>query len=302
MSLLSQAKQGVIESPKINLVFGPNKVGKTSLVTAFPRHIIIDIECGSNEIKSANRLQGFDTLAKVEAVVDELLNTPHDYKTVGLDSVEALESLIFDFVCSESGVKSIEEAGGGYGKGYTRSREIMRGLMGKFRALCDKRGVEVFLIGHSQTKEHNDPITNIAYTKYLLRTNDKMAAIVKDLADNIVFLSRKMMSAKKDSKEIAVSDNKVYAHTRWNLAYDAGCRQSFPAEFEIDKDDPYGSWTRAKELGRPITLEDLKAETAEMIKALDKETREKAQSTLMKASTVEEVAAIKARVQTLVTT
>lgn len=302
MSHLSQATKGVISTPKINLVFGPNKVGKTSLVASFPQHIIIDIESGSNEIKSANRLQGFDTLAKVESAVDELLNTPHDYKTVGLDSVEALESLIFDFVCVESGVKSIEEAGGGYGRGYTRSREIMRGLMSKFRALCDKRGVEVFLVAHSMTKEHNDPITNIAYTKYLLRTNDKMSAIVKDLADNIIFLSRKMMSAKKDSKEIAVSDNKVYAHTRWNLAYEAGCRQNFPAEFEIDKNNPYASWIAARDLTREVSLDELKAETFELLKGLDAETRPKAEQTLKKATTIEEVAAIKQRALTLVTT
>lgn len=298
MSLLSKVTKGVIESPKITLLYGPNKVGKTTFVTQFPRHILLDLEKGSNAVVSANRVQGFETLKDVTDTLNELLTVPHENKVVAIDSVEALESLIFDSVCAESGVKSIEEAGGGYGKGFTRSREIMRGIMSTLRRLCDERGIEVFLVGHSQTKDHNDPVTNIAYTKYMLRTNDKMASIIKDLADNIIFVSRRMMSAKKDSKEVAVSDNKTYAYTQWRLAFDAGNRINLPFEFELS----YENWLQAKESGRPVTLDDLKNEAAEMIKALDKETREKAMSSLKKATTLDEVAAIKARVQTLVTT
>ncbi len=298
MSLLSQAKKGVIPGPKINLIYGPNKVGKTTFVTSFPQHVLLDLEKGSNAVYSANRVQGFESLAHVQDTVNDLLNTPHDYKVLGVDSVEALEGLIFDHLCAESKVTSIEDVGGGFGKGFVKSREIMRQLMGQFRQLCDKRGVEVFLIGHSQTKDQNDPITNSTYTKYLLRTNDKMASIIKDLADNIIFVSRRMLPAKKDAKEIVVSDNKTYAYTQWRVGFDAGNRINLPFEFELS----YDNWMLAKEAGRPVTLDELKAETFELLKGLDGETRPKAEQTLKKATTIEEVAAIKQRALTLVTT
>jgi hypothetical protein len=43
----------------------------------------------------------------------------HSYRAVVIDSLDWLERLIWDDVCARFGVKYLEKADGGYGKGYT---------------------------------------------------------------------------------------------------------------------------------------------------------------------------------------
>ena len=50
-----------------------------------------------------------------------LYGEDHDYRTVVVDSLDWLERMIWDDVCGEFGVKYLEKADGGYGKGFGAS-------------------------------------------------------------------------------------------------------------------------------------------------------------------------------------
>src|SRR5690242_4426848 len=130
MSLLKSVTTGKQIGPQIHVVAGDNGVGKTTFGAAFPKPLVIDLENGSNHIDVARiKKEDVATLAAFRGGLAELLNSKHDYQTVVIDSAEALEGLIFDAVCAEGKVDSIEKYDGGYGKGYQRSREIMRDIM-----------------------------------------------------------------------------------------------------------------------------------------------------------------------------
>ena len=55
----------------------------------------------------------------VMKALDALVNESHDYKTVVIDSLDWLETLIWKQVCSDNKVPSIEKIG--YGRGYNEA-------------------------------------------------------------------------------------------------------------------------------------------------------------------------------------
>ena len=232
MSLLSKAVHGVVIKPQIYLIYGPNGGGKSTLASAFEAPFMIDLEDGSGFISGLTRvtpdvIQGYK---QVEELILEL-NKPHKFKTLIIDSLESLETLIQKQVCDSHKVTSIESIP--YGKGLVMAREMCEELMKKLQALRDQQLMNIIIIAHSQTKTFTDPNQNVAYDRYGLRANEKLANVVKDLSDSIYFLTYKVDTVSQVGKDKvkAFSSNERVIHTRWSSAFDAKSR--FPVESEI---------------------------------------------------------------------
>jgi hypothetical protein len=71
------------------------------------------------------------------------------------------EPLVWKAVCDEAKVESIEQAFGGYGKGYVRALGLWRTLLKKLSILNHK--MHVLMIGHAQIKSFQDPDLASAY-------------------------------------------------------------------------------------------------------------------------------------------
>lgn len=236
MSLLAGVTNGKQIGAQIHTVAGNNGVGKTTFAAAFPSSLILDLENGSNHLDVARvPASKMKDLAAFRAVLKELRETNHNFKTVGIDSVEALEGMINDAVCIEGKVTSIEDYGGGYGKGFTRSREIMREIMGDLRELQSK-GITSILIAHTQVKTHSDPATNQSYDRVIMRCNDKMAAIIRDLSDNVFYATYKVFTAKENGKTRAFGDGQRVIYTQWRPGFDAKNRLELPLELPLSYD------------------------------------------------------------------
>ncbi|GHT28688.1 hypothetical protein FACS18942_09300 [Planctomycetales bacterium] len=69
--------------------------------------------------------------------LEALLNEPHEYQTVVIDSVDWLERLIWDYACQQYRVENIEKIDGGYGKGYTIVLTYWRKFIDALRQLRD---------------------------------------------------------------------------------------------------------------------------------------------------------------------
>ncbi|MCA6566603.1 MAG: ATP-binding protein, partial [Pseudanabaena sp. M151S2SP2A07QC] len=234
MSILDQATSGVLIRPQVYTVYGPNGVGKTTLACSFEEPIILDLEDGSGFVGGVKRLGSglLPDFATVESTVTELLSAKHTYKTLVIDSLEALESLISKALCEANEVDSIEAIG--FGKGYVMAREKMEGLMLKLRGLRDAKKMNVIIVAHSTVKSFNDPKSNSTYDRYILRSNDKLASVVKDLSDSIFFINNKVLtqdSKQNPNKSKAFSTGERVIHTVWSHAYDAKSR--YPVKEEI---------------------------------------------------------------------
>lgn len=236
MSLLDHVSMGKIKGPQFNVICGVNGVGKTTWATSFPKSICVDLEDGSKHLDVARiGADKFPDLEKVRAFICELRDKKHDYKTLVIDSAEALEALICDFVCKEGNVKSVELYDGGYGKGIARTREIMREIILEFNQLKQK-GIEINLVAHTQVKTISDPTTNQSYDRVIMRTNDKMAAVIRDLADNVFFATYKVFTVQENKKTKAVGEGQRVMYTQWRPGFDAKNRLNLPHELALSYD------------------------------------------------------------------
>lgn len=236
MSFLENVTKGKTTGAQIHTIAGNNGVGKTSFAASFPRPLIIDLEKGSEHLDVARiPAAKVPDINALRAILKELKDTDHKYLTLAIDSVEALENLIFDIVCAEGKVDSIEKYEGGYGKGYTRSREIMRQIMDDLRSLQEK-GITVILIAHTQVKQHTDPATNQTYDRVIMRCNDKMGALIRDLSDNVFYASFKVFTAKDNGKIRAFGDGQRVMYTQWRPGFDAKNRLELPLELPLSYD------------------------------------------------------------------
>ena len=208
--LASISAEAVASAPRIVLL-GVEKIGKTSFACG---DRVVDgriTEYGLNKpvILSIRGEQGADaipvpkfpvaqTFADTIEALAALYTGEHDYRTVVVDSVSALEPLIWAETCQEAGVQSIEKVGGGYGKGYTEALSKWRRLLDGLDALRAKRNMASIVIGHTKVKAINNPDTD-SYDAYQLDINDKAANLLFRWADLILFANTKVVVKKENT-------------------------------------------------------------------------------------------------------
>jgi hypothetical protein len=90
-----------------------------------------------------------DVLDAIEALATE----KHEFKTLVIDSITQLATLIeSEIVASDPKAKSINQAGGGYGAGYSTAAEKHRQIREWAGSLAYERGMNVIFIGHADTE------------------------------------------------------------------------------------------------------------------------------------------------------
>jgi len=118
-----------------------------------------------------------------------------EYERKGIDW---LERLIWDAVCKEYGVKSIEKADGGYGKGYIHALTYWREVLNGLDALRLERGMAVILIAHSKVERFEDPLSQ-SYDRYSPRLHKHANAMVCEWADAVLFARHKYRTQTEDA-------------------------------------------------------------------------------------------------------
>ena len=197
MSLLSQVQRGKEHLPPRLMVYGHEGVGKSTLGNSAPSAIFIDAEAGLAQIDCA-RFPHAKTIDDVFAAVDELRKADHKFKTVVLDTADAIERLIHTSVCQRYGVKSIEKAGGGYGKGYVEAANDFERLLAALDALRLEKGMVIIFIAHAKVEKFFDPDAGADYDRYSPRLHKTACALLKEWSDAVLFATRKMIIQKRD--------------------------------------------------------------------------------------------------------
>lgn len=217
------------DQPPRLLIYGPEKMGKTTLASEFPAPVFLQTERGESgdlELDTFGHLTSFQELLDA---MGALATEEHGFSTVVLDSVSETERLIFAEVCRRNNWQSIEQAG--YGKGYVEADYAWRELIEALNFLRNERGMAVILIGHAVITRFDDPETQ-SYSRYDIDLHKRAEAILKREVDAIL-LVKKDVTIKTDQpggKGRARADG---GETRWiycegRPAFTAGNRYSMP--------------------------------------------------------------------------
>ena len=230
---LTKITRGKEPSPPRIVLYGTGKVGKSTFAAGAPNPIFFDIEGGIKNLDVSK--ERITTYAEFVEMLSALFEQDHKFETVVIDSADWLESLLFNEVCTLSGVKSIEEANGGWGKGYTAALNLWRELLEGLSQLVEQKGMGIIIICHDKVRPYNDPTTE-AYDRYTLKLHDgknsSAVDLVKEWADCILFAKEKtVVTSEGKGKKMG---RKLY--TTETPAFVAGNRYGLPEELPLSWD------------------------------------------------------------------
>lgn len=216
MSVLDQVSKPK-PRPLAVTIIGEAGLGKTSLGACFPKPIFIRAEDGLKSIKHSPMPDAFPVLKSVEDLWPQLwalAKEDHQYETVVIDTVSTLDALFTDWVVETDSnkPKTIKQALGGYGAGYSMVASQHRRLRKGCEYLLD-RGMNVVFLSHASTETVNPPDGN-PYTKYTMRMSDNSMQPYVDNVDLVGFLRLETFT-KGDGdvkKAISTGDRQLVCH------------------------------------------------------------------------------------------
>lgn len=256
---LSSIEKTKPEDPPRLLVFGPEKVGKSTLFaggfvngqyqSGAPKPIFIRTENGLKGL-SVDAFPVSESYTQVREALTALATEKHDFKTVVIDSADWLERLIHQHTiesCSMDvrGTKTMETAHGGYGKAYAVALSHWREVLMALDYLNKHHGMIVGVICHSTVVTVNDPFLPEPIDKWetkLHKPNKGTGArdLLSEWADVIGFAQRETFVSRKttaDGKQIARGSAPVGMSNKLHLiggpGVVAGNRYSLPPAIDL---------------------------------------------------------------------
>lgn len=195
-------------------ILGDAGLGKSSLAATFPSPIFIRAEDGLQAIPLESRPDAFPVLTSVNDLWEQLsslIKEEHQYKTLVIDSVTALERMFIEHIVESDPKKpkSINQAMGGYGAGLT-AVAALHGRVRKACGLLNNKGMHIVFIAHADTETIDLPDQD-RYTRYNLRLGKRSTAPYVDDVDLVGFI--KLQSFVKDDKKIISDGSRVLSVT-----------------------------------------------------------------------------------------
>jgi len=152
MALKKAKRKPVSVNPKILLLYGAPKVGKTTMLSQLNDCLVIDTESGSHMLEGY-----FHGVNSKEELLEFYRDAKdgHEYKIFALDTIDKLVEWTAKDVCKETGVDDIADLP--YGKGFGMVRERVMNNIKKLQSLCPK----TIIVGHRKTAAAVDNSTAI---------------------------------------------------------------------------------------------------------------------------------------------
>jgi hypothetical protein len=191
---IKQIVRGRVPAPRRTLVYGTPGIGKSTFASMADRPVFVSTEDGLSNI-DCERFPLCTRYRDVLEQLESLHGDEHGYRTIAIDSLDWLERLIWAEVCSEHGVKNIEEIG--YAKGYAFALTYWREVLAGLDALRHDRGMDVILVAHARIERFENPETD-PYDRYVPRLHKLASALVQEWCDEVLFASYRVLTRKVD--------------------------------------------------------------------------------------------------------
>lgn len=284
MTLASLVKTGPAAEPVRLILQGVEGIGKTTFASKAPGVLFLTPEDGGGDLDTTRLVveSWKDVLSRVRMLLDE----PHEYRVLALDTINALERLCQAHLVAEAHVATIEDVGGGYGKGYTRSTEAQAELVRMLDELREKRRMHILALAHTEIRTFADP-EGASYDRYQLRMHKSAVGLWTGWADAVLFANYDVqVKTEKGSGDAALlrkgkASTKAperVLYTERRAAFDAKNRYNLPPELPLSWDEFAGAM-RWDERDRAVlasappakapSVEDVRAAIGHALRELD---------------------------------
>jgi hypothetical protein len=200
------------KQPVMATIVAEGGMGKTTLASLWPSPIFIPIEDGSATLVGRNDVAMFPrpevvSSAWVVECMQKLLAGGHPFKTVVFDSITQLSTIIESEIieADPKKPKSINQALGGYGAGYSAMSDIherIRTLAGKLK----DAGMHVVFLAHAMSERVNLPDQS-EYMRYSLTMHKDSVSHYSDNVDLVAFI--KLKTFVTDEKRATTSGQRI---------------------------------------------------------------------------------------------
>lgn len=263
MSLAAITK-GPVRAPQRVVIYGTEGIGKSTWASHAPGVIWLPIEEGAN-VLDVQRFPRAQSWADVVDALDVLANEEHSYKTLVIDTLDALEPIVWARTVAtklngDKRVSSIEDYG--YAKGYIFALDFWGELLRRLDVLRTSRGLDVILVAHAALVTIKSPDTE-DWQRYDLKLHHKASACVREWADHVLFATNQLGLAKINQRTKVTSLGDRVLHTVSAAGWAAKTRSNAPAELPLS----YAAWLEAT--AAPETQEALLGRIEAAIAATD---------------------------------
>jgi len=204
--------------------------------------------CWNADCRPASPLTPSRASPRSAGVIDalrELYGDPRGYQTLIIDTLDSLEPMLLEHVCTEHHWKNIESPP--YGKGFVIADQQWLRFIKAITALRNKHGMTVVLVAHSTIERFDDPRAP-SYTAYWPKLHKRARHLILDACDLVGFLAEELHVNTSDTgfhtRARAVSTNQRFLFVEGQPAFVAKNRYSIPPKIAIPADFNIGELSK----------------------------------------------------------
>lgn len=233
MANLSSIQSTTVYLPPRLVLMGGEKRGKSTLASQFPSPVFLPVagETGVDEI-AVPKFPAASEYGDLLESVEQLATEEHEFKTIVIDSISALEPIVGDYAMKIEKKSSISQLGGGFGGQETALCNYWRMLLDRLDYIRTARQIGVILIGHVKPvpKVVNDPLSD-PYDAWRMELRESVQGLVYRWSDLILFLDIKkyQKTVGKQGRETthAITTGERVLYTQWEPSHPGGGRGRF---------------------------------------------------------------------------
>lgn len=198
---ISNIQSGVKNMPRKIIIYGPPKLGKSTLAASTRNALMIPTEDRVAHI-DCDKTPVVETYDDVMDIFTFLLNEKHTYKRVILDTLDWFEPILHEKICKTKNLKSLVDD-------HSKETNYQKGLKylapqgwRTFLDNCDilrSNGIDVIFVAHSQTITENPP-NGDAYDKAVMKIDKHSLSVLMEWADVIGFYDQPVLVKVEDTK------------------------------------------------------------------------------------------------------
>ena len=229
---------GKIQRAQKVLIYGPEGIGKSTLLAAFPGVVFLDTEPNYGtahldvqrfpEVTSWTQLLQF-----INTLVDDQVQFTGGDKprTLAVDTLDWAEKLCIKHVLAKFNKNGIEDFG--YGKGYTYVAEEWGRFLNLLQEVVN-HGTNVAMAAHAIMRRTDAPGQTDSYDRWELKLIKQTGPMTKEWVDALLFCNYKIITETvSNTNRVVARGGKRVIYTNHNPSWDAKNRWGLDDELPM---------------------------------------------------------------------